>query len=290
MAHKAIRLPNSGIYLYESKHRDGDIVDIHHHDVYQILYALDGEGRISLRGRTHEATRDHVVFLIPGTEHAVVSDTRLTLLVLAFDSASVEALLGLDPAPRPYLSGSFVHKPGTIQGSEWRSLLRRLLHEQEREVQDPLGGLAVKLTLLNILHMLARSVQTPTTADANSLRAERIRKYIDTHYFQPFSLETLAMKLGISSRYVNEIFKEQYGVTPVRYLTEVRIELARKLLAETDKDIVSVCFEVGYDTVSTFYRTFKNIVHLSPNQYRQLEREKSAAAQAEAPDGPAAGL
>lgn len=274
MANKPVRLPPYGVYVYESKHRDGDVVDVHHHDIFQILYALDGEGRIAIEDRTVEAARDQVVYLTPGTQHAVVSDTRLTLLVLAFDAGVVEAFTRLVPAAAEPLARSFAQKPGALHGGDWRNLLRRLLHEQGRAEQDPLGGAAVKITLLNILHLLLRTVLAAPAADANTLRAERIRKEIDAHYFQPFSLEALAAKMGISSRYVNEIFKEQYGVTPVRYLTEVRIDLAKKLLAETDKDIVSVCFEVGYDTLSTFYRTFKNRVRLSPNQYRQLMRER----------------
>ncbi len=279
MARKPIRLPPIGIDVYESKHRDGDVVDVHDHDVYQILYALDGEGRVVLEGRAHETSRDHVIFIAPGAAHAVVSETRLTLLVLAFDAAAVDALRTLEPAIASSFVRSFVHKPGPVQIGEWRAALRKLLHEAGRADQDPFGGSAAKLTLMTVLHLLARSVRAPTAADANALRAERIRAYIDAHFFQPFSLDTLAAKMGISSRYVNEIFKERYGTTPVRYLTEVRIDLARKLLAETEKDIVSVCFEVGYDTLSTFYRTFKNIVRLSPNQFRQLSRERGDRAE-----------
>jgi len=274
MGSKPIRLPEHGVHIYESKHRDGDVVDVHHHDVYQILYALDGEGRIVIGGRAHEAARDQVVFLTPGTEHAVVSDTRLTLLVLAFGADLAELFVRLVPAAAEPLARSFAQRPGALQGSDWRSLLRRLLHEQGRAEQDPLGGAAVRVTMMNVLHLLLRTAHAPSAAGANTLRAERIRKEIDAHYFQPFSLEALAAKMGISSRYVNEIFKERYGVTPLRYLTEVRIGLAKKLLAETDKDIVSVCFEVGYDTLSTFYRAFKNIVRVSPNQYRQIARER----------------
>jgi len=277
VANKPIKLPEYGVHVYESKHQDGDVVDVHHHDVYQILYALDGEGRITIEERTFETARDQVVFLVPGTKHAVVSDTRLTLLVLAFDAAVVDAFIRLVPAAADPLSRSFARKPGALQSGDLRNLLRRLLHEQGRAAQDPLGGAAVRIALANILHLLLRTVHATSAADANTLRAEKIRKEIEAHYYQPFSLEALAAKMGISSRYVNEIFKEQYGMTPVRYLAEVRVNLAKKLLAETENDIVSVCFEVGYDSLSTFYRTFKNEVGMSPNQYRQIAKERGDA-------------
>ena len=53
----------------------------------------------------------------------------------------------------------------------------------------------------------------------------------------------------------------------------MRISVAKKLLAETDKDILSVCFEIGYESLSTFYRTFKRYVQMSPNQYRNRHRQ-----------------
>ncbi|UUZ80110.1 helix-turn-helix domain-containing protein [Paenibacillus sp. P26] len=83
----------------------------------------------------------------------------------------------------------------------------------------------------------------------------------------------MAYKLGVGVRHANNIFKESYGMTPVQYLTESRIRVAKKLLIETDKDIVSICFEVGYESLPTFYRAFKNTVGLSPNKFRQQHRE-----------------
>ncbi len=86
---------------------------------------------------------------------------------------------------------------------------------------------------------------------------------------EPLTAPDIAAKLGISTRHVNNIFKEQYGLTPMQYLTQIRIQVAERLLAETDKSIISICFEVGYDSVSTFYRCFKAETKVSPNHYRK---------------------
>ncbi len=55
----------------------------------------------------------------------------------------------------------------------------------------------------------------------------------------------------------------------MQYLTHIRIEHAKRLLLDSDKEIVTICFEVGYETLSTFYRSFKKEVEMTPNQYRQ---------------------
>src|SRR5690606_11019190 len=102
------------------------------------------------------------------------------------------------------------------------------------------------------------------------LRTETIQSYIDTHYYEPLTANDIADKLGISVRYVNTIFKETYQKTPIQYLMEIRVERAKKLLRQTDKEIITICFEVGYETLSTFYRAFKNATNMSPKQYRDL--------------------
>ena len=79
--------------------------------------------------------------------------------------------------------------------------------------------------------------------------------------------------LGMSIRHINNIFKAQYDITPIQYLTEVRMELSKKMLLETDNDIVSICFEVGFESLSTFYRSFKNYTNTSPNQFRARYQE-----------------
>lgn len=117
-----------------------------------------------------------------------------------------------------------------------------------------------------------RSSQSVLVTDFNSLRTERIRSYIDSHYFESLTASDIAARLAIGVRHVNNIFKDRYRITPIQYLTEVRISLAKQLLIDTNKDIVSICFEVGYETLPTFYRAFKNIVGMSPNLFRQQNR------------------
>lgn len=119
---------------------------------------------------------------------------------------------------------------------------------------------------------MARSKNASSITNANDLRADRIRSYIEAHYYEMISQADLAARMGIDIRRLNDAFKAQYRMTPMQYLTEVRMGVAKRLLAETNKDVVSICFEVGYVSLATFYRTFKNIVHQSPNQYRSAQK------------------
>lgn len=261
-----VQLPISGIHLYESKHREGDVVREHHHQIYQVLYVIEGEGRITLEKREYELSRDLATIIPPYSRHTLVSDSRLTVLVLAFKREAVDPSLQEEWLDT-YFDQARLIELNPFASSEVRRLLRKMLFEQQHK--DAFAHLAMKIHLQEMFLLLARTNQPLRADDANSLRAQKIREYIDTHYFERLSAKDIADKLGVGIRQVNNIFKEQYGTTPMQYLADVRIDVAKRLLIESDHDIASICFEVGYETLSTFYRAFKNIVKMSPNRYRQ---------------------
>ncbi|GAA4846096.1 hypothetical protein GCM10023310_25080 [Paenibacillus vulneris] len=254
-----------GIHLYESKHQESYEIKIHHHDNVQILYAIEGEGSIWLDGQQYAFEQDNAAYIYPRSRHAVSSDSHLTLLVLAFDDLEQN---GLHQEWKPYrFTRSELLKLNAFHASEMRLMLRKLLFEQKQA--DPLSSWAMHNLIQDIYLLMVRAKESKQVQDANGLRAERIRNYIDLHYYEPVTSEELSGKLGISIRQMNKIFKKEYQMTPMQYLAEVRMGLAKKLLAESDKDIASICFEVGYESLPTFYRTFKMAMNMSPNKYRQ---------------------
>src|SRR5699024_13424 len=157
-------------------------------------------------------------------------------------------------------------KVNQFEAMEIRQLLRKMLYQQS--MGGTLESMGLQVYLLEIFYLLCFSLQEAKITDANTLRADRLKKYSDTNYFNVMNASDISSKLGVSTRYVNTIFKERFQKTPLQYLTEVRLETAKKMLLETDKDIISICFEVGFESLSTFYRTFQKYTHTSPNKYR----------------------
>ncbi|RXZ79906.1 AraC family transcriptional regulator [Paenibacillaceae bacterium] len=266
---KAVSLPPQGVNLYESKHQGNGMVEEHYHEIYQILFMLEGEGTITLDKRVHHVEADQAILIAPYCKHSVKSHSKLTVLVLAFDPI----IYASDPFGsllEQSFSRSLAIELGSFAASELRQMLRKILFEQS--AYDGLYPLAIKVYLSEILLLLARTSLPAIPADSNSLRAERIRAYMDKRYFEKLTSDVIGDRMGISARHVNTIFKDQYGMTPTQYLTQVRMNLAGKLLLETDKDIISIAFEVGYENLPTFYRNFKSMFHMSPSHYRRAYR------------------
>lgn len=97
----------------------------------------------------------------------------------------------------------------------------------------------------------------------------RIKKYIDQHYVEPITLQSMGEALHISPYYLSHVFKQMSGYSPVQYLLRRRIGEAQTLLITTDLSITRIAEMVGYDTQSYFNLQFTKNVGMPPNKYRQ---------------------
>ena len=92
--------------------------------------------------------------------------------------------------------------------------------------------------------------------------------YIDANFDKQITLAEIAKMSFLSISRLAHIFKEQMGITIIDYLTHVRIERAKQLLLATDQNCTEICFQVGYNNQSYFTRTFKDLVGMTPRQFR----------------------
>ncbi len=106
---------------------------------------------------------------------------------------------------------------------------------------------------------------------------QRITEYIASNYANPeFSVEQLAKGAGVSTSKIPTLLKKQYSMNFKQYLNTVRITEAKRLLLESDHQIVTIAHSVGYNNIPHFNRTFKQLTELSPKKFRE---NPSAAAE-----------
>jgi two-component system response regulator YesN len=97
----------------------------------------------------------------------------------------------------------------------------------------------------------------------------RIKQYIEEHSHEDISLEAIGKRVGLSPFYISKMFKEQLGVNYIDFLTECRIEKAKRLMAVPEKSLKEIAFEVGYHDPNYFSKVFKKTSDLSPTDYRK---------------------
>jgi AraC-like DNA-binding protein len=96
----------------------------------------------------------------------------------------------------------------------------------------------------------------------------RARDVMDREYAKPLHVATLARIAFVSEAHFIRTFRATFGETPHRYLQRRRVERAMFLLRESDRSVTEICFDVGFNSVGTFGRTFREIVGVSPTAYR----------------------
>ncbi|WP_240762216.1 AraC family transcriptional regulator [Paenibacillus thalictri] len=93
-------------------------------------------------------------------------------------------------------------------------------------------------------------------------------RYMDEHYADPISLESLAELFGCSPRHLVRLFQERLGQNPLDYLLEVRMEIAKRLILTTDATVQEIAHGLSYQDRYYFSRLFKKHVGISPNHYK----------------------
>src|SRR5437588_2605945 len=99
-------------------------------------------------------------------------------------------------------------------------------------------------------------------------RLLRARDTMDRTYARPLDVRTLARIAHVSEAHFIRTFRATFGETPHRYLQRRRVERSMFLLRETDRSVTEVCLDVGFSSLGTFSRTFREIVGESPSAYR----------------------
>jgi len=98
---------------------------------------------------------------------------------------------------------------------------------------------------------------------------QQIKQYIYEHSHEEISLEAIGKRVGLSPFYISKLFKEQLGVNYIDFLTECRIEKAKKLMGDPERSLKEITFEVGYRDPNYFSKVFKKWCDVSPTEYRK---------------------
>ena len=83
------------------------------------------------------------------------------------------------------------------------------------------------------------------------------------------SLESIAQVFNINSSYLSVLLKNTLSIGFHDYLNNLRITEAKRLLTQTDKPIQDIFHDVGFNNKQTFIRSFKNVTHITPSEYRK---------------------
>ncbi len=113
-----------------------------------------------------------------------------------------------------------------------------------------------------------RQAELAETEEQTVDLATQIAQYIEGHFREPITLETISQMFHYSTRYLTRVFKRKFDCSPIDFVIRNRMEWSKTLLATTNASISDVAADIGYTDIYYFSRLFKKQTGLTPRQYK----------------------
>lgn len=260
------------LYVTTAKY-EGDWQSIlHTHHFSELFYVKSGAGEFLVEDKRFSITKGDVVIVNPNIEHTEISvgTTPLEYVIL-----SVEDIQFSFANEEEYTIFSCNNSKENLM-FYFTALVTEMDSKKENYVPVCQKLFEVLVTSL-LRHNNFRFHVTP--AVKVSRECSKIKRYIDANYGEEITLESLAQLVHLNKYYVIHAFKSAYGVSPMSYLGQKRINTSKELLSGSDYSIAEVARLAGFSSQSYFSQSFLKSCGLSAGAYRKkMRKEKEAAA------------
>jgi AraC-like DNA-binding protein len=242
--------------------------DEHWHEYYEMIYYHGCKGTCLLNGKPYPVSESCIFLMTPKDFHKTTNQ-------------------------RTAVSGSAI-----IQFSEQAvdinllEILSRgpvVLYNPSENLKSLIGELVDSVTknsrfkneyLVHMLNcILINLIKEGECSSANSRKSDPAVRdaigYMLKNLQSTITLTDMAKKYNLSATYFSHLFHDSTGVPFKKYLTNIRIEYAKRLLEDGELSVIDVGFECGFHTPSQFVRAFEGATGEAPSRYRQARRKKN---------------
>lgn len=255
----------------------------HYHPEIELVYIIEGSGQQFIGDNIHIFKPGDMLLLGPNLPHLWRTDKKS---MKKGSPCRVKAIV-LHFLPDCFGEGFFKLRENReiAKMLEDASQAIRIKNETRDEVAKLMRQLLTAkkseriILLLRILTSIAESKQIRTVCNKGTLfqytpaeteRINNIYQYVLDNYYKKITLQQVSRIAHLGPHSFCRYFKMRTQKTFSRFLMEIRIGNACKLLAETDKSVAHICYECGYNSFSNFNRHFKMIAGRTPQAHRRF--------------------
>nr|WP_145178506.1 helix-turn-helix domain-containing protein [Rubripirellula lacrimiformis] len=254
---------------------------LHCHEFAEIVIITGGKG-MHITGEDSYELSVGDTFVIGGDRpHDYLNMDQLSLINILFDPTELpmsiadlqsltgyHALFTLEPAWRKRHQFTSRLQLSPVQMVETLRLIDGL--EAELADRGPGFGVMATASMLQLVTFLSRCYSRTRNPESKKLlRIAESISHIRRKFSHPITLDELVDISGMSRRNFIRTFEETMGTPPIKYLIDLRIREASRLLRSTDQTITEIAFEVGFADSNYFSRQFRNTLGISPREYRK---------------------
>lgn len=262
---QSCRLDTQLLYITRSRYDKQWQSVMHSHPFTELFFVVNGSGKFLVENHSFSVKMDDLIFINPNVMHTEFNQGKAALEYIA---------LGLDGILFEQESGAHgdysVHSLSNHH-DEILFYLTTILRELQQK-QENYGKICHNMleSLILTLGRNTKSALSFATAGKISRECRFIEQYLDEHFQENITLDTLSRLTYMNKYYVVHAFKKYKGVSPINYLINRRLEEAKHLLKTTDYPASKIALASGFSSQSYFSQVFRKELNMTPGEYRKL--------------------
>ena len=274
----------SAIQCIEFQHQKAGVyADYHYHNYIEMLYGIDCDIQIWVDD-IKETFQSGDVCLIPSMKtHYIYSKNKSNSYmvlkfspeILTYRGQTLSELQALLPYVKKCCHGNIIIKRDSFFDNDIGTSINNIVNEWKHEEYG--YELAIRGELLTILAKLLRIRENSEENNFHIINDGVTNTLLNAAYYAAencsiISAQEAAQYAHMSYSYFSRMFKSVMGKTFSRFIIEVRIDEAKRILLTTDDSISDISQNLGFSTLSHFTYTFRKATGYTPNNYRKLHR------------------
>ena len=260
----------SAMYIYRNEIPDGNLAFLrydsytfhtipHVHREIELVYVLRGSVDVVVDGSPYVAQTGDCIMILPLQIHFYNSKTVASTVVVNFTGSLVSSFIA-------EIGNSTVDRNVFAPDRLTELLIQKYLVDG-----DPHTVYEQKCVLYATCNAMLKSVRLKPREYPEHAPAYRVIRYVSDHYRENMSLQEISAALGYEYHYLSRMFNRITGSSFRDFLNCLRIEYARSMLRNTQTSVSQIALEAGYQNIRSFNRIFKEVIGLSPTEYRCAE-------------------
>ncbi len=265
---KDIRSAAKLLYVSSAKYGGDWHSTPHSHNCSELFYVMGGYGQFRIEDNIYPVTTHDLVIVNPNVLHTEVS---LNASPLEYIVLGVE---GLELS----VSNEGDNRFCIVNFRSMRESILFYLQTMLREIESNTPGYEIicqdlmEIIIIQLLRQTNYSTSLTPIRKKSTHLCSTVRRYIEGHYKENITLDTLAQLTHVSKYYLVHAFSEEYGTSPINYMIQCRIEEGKHLLANDDYSMSLISRMLGFSSPSYFSQSFKKLTGKSPNEFRKSSR------------------
>ena len=237
--------------------------NLSYEEEYALVLAIDGEADYTVNSEQIKVSKNDVFLFSPRVLRSAIAnkDNPWKFICIVFKMQLSEDAAEL-------LDKAFICFKGVGEGVQSAFLSAESAWRKKQSLYHVRAKNAVSEILCSLIEFLTAVSTVP-----HIKKLESAREYIQSHYKERISISDLATRLDFSVSYFRKLYKEAFGSSPMQYVTELRLAMAKDMLLSGELSVGEIAYFCGFDDIYYFSTIFKKHFGFSPSRLSKGGRE-----------------